>query len=154
MTGRLATGIGIVTIVCAVFGLLYNVQSLTVSLWGGLADFVREHRMTWFYPAFYAMSAVCVACYVVLLWAGYRLARQRLSASGLLISAWLFEIGYFLAVGVSWHIPGVGESIAGASGVANGGMMAQFFILLPLWGPPAVFWLKRRHGVPSEQPGR
>lgn len=61
----------------------------------------------------------------------------------------LFEIGYFVLVGMSWQLPDFGESIAGASGVANGGMMAQFFILLPLWGPPAVLWIKRRHDAPN-----
>jgi hypothetical protein len=148
MTVWFATGIGIVTIICAALGLLYNAQGFMVSLTGGFADVVREHRMIWFYPAFYTMSAICIACYVVLLWAGYCLTRQRFSTSGLLISVWLFEIGYFLALGMSWRVPSLGESIAGATGVANGGMMVQFSILLPLWGPPAVFWLRRRHGAP------
>jgi hypothetical protein len=150
MPGKLATGIGIVTIVCAVLGLLYNAQSLMVSLTGGFADLVGEQGMAWFYPAFYAMSAICIVCYAVLLWTGYRLARRQLSASSVLISAWVFEIGYFLVVGMAWLIPNdVGESIAGASGVANGGMMAQFFILLPVWGPLAVFWIKRQHEIPT-----
>jgi hypothetical protein len=149
MTGGLATGVGIVTIVCATLGLLYTAHHLAFSVAGGFADLVREHGMTWFYPAFYAMSAICVACYTVLLWAGYRLARRRMSASRVLIGVWLFEIGYFLGLGLSWHIPDLGMSIAGASGVANGGLMAQFFILLPLWGPPTVFWLRRRHAAPS-----
>ena len=65
----------------------------------------------------------------------------------MLISVWLFEIDYFLAVGAAWRIPNVGESIAGPSGVANGGMMAQFFILLRVWGPLAVFCIKRQHEI-------
>jgi hypothetical protein len=145
MPGKLATGIGILTIVCAVFGLLYNAQSLVACQIGGFADLVMESRMTWFYPAFYAMSAICIVCYAVLLWTGYRLARRQFSASSVLIRAWLFEIGYFLVVGAAWRIPDdVGESIAAASGVANGGMMAQLIILLPVWGPLAVFWIKRQ----------
>jgi hypothetical protein len=148
MPGKLATGIGILTIVCAGFGLLYNAQSLTSCQTGGFADLVLEQRMTWFYTAFYTMSAICIVCYVVLIWTGYRLARRQFSAASVLISAWLFEIGYFLVVGAAWLIPDdVGASIAGASGVANGGMMAQFFILLPVWGPLAVFWIKRQHEI-------
>ena len=58
MTGWLAPVVGIVTMICAAFGLLYNGQSLTVSLTGGFEDLVREHRMTWFYPVFYSMSGV------------------------------------------------------------------------------------------------
>ena len=105
--------------------------------------------MTHFYAAFYAMSAICVVCYLILFWGGYQLARRRFSVSWLLISAWLFEIVYFLVIGLTWRIPDLGGSIAGATGVANGGLMAQFFILLPFWGPLAIFWVKRRHASPS-----
>jgi hypothetical protein len=67
----------------------------------------------------------------------------------MLCALWLFEIVCFLVLGPMWHVPGVGPRIAGATGVANGGMMAQFFILLPFWGPPAIFWMKGRHAAPS-----
>jgi len=149
MAGRLATAIGIVTMLCALFGLFYNAQGIAVSLSGGFEGLVREHKMTHFYAAFYAMSAICVVCYLILFWGGYQLARRRFSVSWLLISAWLFEIVYFLVIGLTWRIPDVGGSIAGATGVANGGLMAQFFILLPFWGPLAIFWVKRRHASPS-----
>jgi hypothetical protein len=40
--------------------------------------------------------------------------------------------------------------VAGATGVANGGMMAQFFILLPIWGPVVVLWARQRAVSTSE----
>lgn len=136
---------GVVTLLCALFGLLYTAQSLAVSLGGGFGDLARHHQMTHFYPAFYLMSAVSIACYVALLWGAFQLTRQRFSYSGLLIGVWLFEIVYFLAVGLLFRSSQLGASVAGATGVANGGMMAQFFILLPVWGPIAVLWTKRRY---------
>ena len=84
----------------------------------------------------------------MLLWGGYHLARRRLSVAGVLTMAWLFEIVYVLAIRYAARISGIGESIAGAAGVANGGIMAQFFILLPFWGPLAMLWVRRR--APSE----
>ncbi len=145
MPRAVATATGLVTMLCALFGLAYNTQSLAVSRSGGFAHLVRDHQMTYFYHAFYAMSAVCVGCYLLLLWGGFQLARQRFFQSGLLIGVWVFEIVYFLAVGSLWRNPQLGASVAGATGVANGGMIAQFFMLLPLWGPIAVLWTKRRH---------
>ncbi len=101
--------------------------------------------MIYFYAAFYAMSVICIVCYLALLWGGVRLVRLRFSGSRLLIGVWMFEVVYFLGVGFMWHVSEVGASVAGATGVANGGMMAQFVILLPFWGPIAVVWAKRRH---------
>jgi hypothetical protein len=140
---RLARPIGILTLSCAVLGFMDNTQNLAVGLSGGFEEVVRTHGMTHFHPAFYAMSAVCLACYLALVWAGYHLARRRLSVAGVAAAVWLFEIVYVFATRLASRIPDVGESIAGATGVANGGLMIQFIILLPLWGPLAMLWLAR-----------
>jgi hypothetical protein len=141
------TAIGVVTMLCAVVGLLYNVQSLAVGLSGKFDDIARAHVMRHFHAAFYLMSAVCILLFLVLLWGGYHLARRRLSVAGVLAVAWLFEIAYIVAIRYTSRFSDIGGSIAGAAGVANGGMMAQFFILLPFWGPLAMLWVRRRARV-------
>jgi hypothetical protein len=143
-TAVATTAIGVVTMLCAVVGLLYNAQSLVVGLRGGFDDIAREPVMRHFHVVFYLMSGVCIACFLVLLWGGYHLARRRLSVAGVLAVAWLFEIGYLTAIRYISRLSDIGAGIAGAAGVANGGMMAQFFILLPFWGPLAMLWVARR----------
>ena len=142
--------IGVVTMLCAVVGLLYSMQSLAFGLSGRFDDIASAHVMPHFHAVFYLMSAVCVVCFLVLLWGGYHLARRRLSVAGVLAVAWLFEIVYVVAIRYTSRLSDIGGSIAGAAGVANGGMMAQFFILLPLWGPLAMLWVRRR--ARSEDP--
>src|SRR5438552_7599085 len=114
---------GIVTSLCALFGLFYNTQTFAVSLSGGFADLTREHQMRYFYAAFYTMSAICVSCYVILLWCGFQIARRRYAWSNLLIGVWIFEVIYFLAIGAMWAHSDIdiGASVGGATGVANGG---------------------------------
>jgi len=141
-TALLATAT--VTILCAVLGLLYNAQSLAVGLGGRFAEIVRDHEMRHFYVAFYTMSAVCIACYLALLVGGVQLVRRRPWAAGLLVGVWIFELLYFFVVGALWRVTAISASVAGATGVANGGLMAQFFILLPIWGPVVVLWARRR----------
>ena len=61
--------------------------------------------------------------------------RLRARSGRLLSLVLLFEVCYFFAVGFFWMEPTIGQSIAAATGVANGGMMAQFLILFPIWAP-------------------
>ena len=90
------------------------------------------------------MSGICVCCYVILLVCGIELVRSRLRWSRLATFVLLFEVGYFFAVGTLWLQPTFGKSIAAATGVANGGLMAQFVVLFPLWGPLLLWWVNSR----------
>jgi hypothetical protein len=56
----------------------------------------------------------------------------------------LFEVIYFLSVSLLWTRLTSGMSVAAATGVANGGLMVQFVILFPLWGPLVLWWAKKR----------
>ena len=94
---------------------------------------ITQRGLSYFYPAFYTMSAVCVVCYVLLLACSTALLRSRVRWSGLLTGVLVFEVVYFFAVAALWMVPTIGQSVAGATGVANGGLMAQFIILFPLW---------------------
>ncbi len=140
--GMIATGLGLVTLLCALLGLAYNGLALILGLHGAFDEVAREYQLTHFDAAFYSMSAICVGCYLVLLCGSCQLIRRRFSAYHLLIGVWLFEIAYYLVVlGVS-RIPDR-SGIDAAMGAANGGLMVQFVILLPIWGPLVLLGLKR-----------
>ena len=92
--------VGVVGLIVAVFGLWYNGTTLLTALGSGFADFVTQQRLTYFYPALYAMSCICVAGYVLLLLCGTDLLRARLRCSRLLTAVLAFEVIYFSLVGM------------------------------------------------------
>jgi hypothetical protein len=141
---RLRIAVAILTGLAALLGLAYNGASLASSLAMGFNDPETMAETPYIAPAYYIMSAVCVVSYVLLIWGSYRMARGSTLAPWLLIGVWLFEIVYFLGVNASWLHPEWGMSIAAATGIANGGMMVQFMILLPIWGPIVVLFLRDR----------
>jgi len=136
--------VGIISVLTALIGLSYNGLGLITSIRGGFSELVTERGLSYFYPAFYVMSAICVLCYLLLLGCGVDLIRVRLRWSRLLTGVLIFEIIYFIAVSASWMAPTLGKSVAAATGVANGGMMFQFGILFPLWAPLVLYWARRR----------
>jgi glucan phosphoethanolaminetransferase (alkaline phosphatase superfamily) len=145
-------GVGVVGGLAAVLGLLYNFTSLTAVLNGGPSDLVEQHGLTYFYPAFYVMSCICIACYILLLLCVADLLRVRFRRLWLFTGVLVFEVVYFFSVGMSWLIPSVGMSIGAATGVANGGLTVQFLILFPLWAPIVVWWarMKLEHEKPAD----
>ncbi|MBC8115028.1 MAG: hypothetical protein H7062_11655 [Candidatus Saccharimonas sp.] len=136
--------VGVFILLTAFFGLWYNAMSMIGVLAGASDPLLKQFDLPFFYHAYYAMSGICVFCYVVLLVCGVDLIRSRLRWSRLVTLVLVFEMGYFLAVGSLWLEPTIGRSVGAATGVANGGMMAQFIILLPLWGPLLLWWAKSR----------
>jgi hypothetical protein len=136
--------VGVFAILTALFGLYYNATSLMVAFRGAFDQVVKQDDEPYFYPAFYIMSVVCLLCYVALVVCGFDLVRCRLRWSGLAIFILLLEVGYFFAVGSLWFEPTIGGSVAAATGVANGGLMAQFVILFPLWGPLTLWWARSK----------
>jgi hypothetical protein len=147
-----AIALAIVTLVCALLGVAYNVTTLAHVL-GGSGDAAAEaYELTHFRAAFYVMSAVCLACYAALVLGGWRLLRGHSNAAVLLVCVWLFEVVYFACVAAAWFLPGIGASIAGATGVANGGLMYQFALFLPVWGPLVALWFRYRQASPAASP--
>ncbi|MGA2053474.1 MAG: hypothetical protein ABSH19_09195 [Opitutales bacterium] len=136
--------VGVVGIVAAGFGIFYNFQTLTAVFGGRSAEIVKKHQLAYFYPAFFIMSAICIACYVMLLVCGVDLLRLRLRRAGLLTGVMIFEVVYFISIGMLWLMPGFGMSVAAATGIANGGLMVQFVIFFPLWAPMVVWWARTR----------
>ncbi len=132
-------GVGVSSVLLALLGLIYNMMSLR-------ADFSALQGQVdapYFYPAFYIMSAICIVCYFALLYIGVQLMRGRTNVVLLLVLVVVFEILYSFAVGSLWLLPDYGMSIAAATGVANGGLMIQAFLLFPLWAPVVAFFASR-----------
>jgi hypothetical protein len=132
--------VGIASIAMAGIGLWYNLMTLFTDF----SDLVQEKGIVYFYPAFYTMSAICIACYVALLLCGVQFVQLRTSLLKLFVGVIIFEIVYFFSIGPMWLIPKIGMSIGAATGVANGGLMFQAFILFPLWAPFIAGWAARR----------
>jgi hypothetical protein len=57
----------------------------------------------------------------------------------------LLEVLYFFAIGGLWTLPNAGRGIGAATGIANGGLMVQFVLLMPIWIPIAFALLGLYH---------
>ena len=94
------------------------------------------------------MSTVCILRYLCLMFIGIQLIRQRLNMVYLLTGVLIFEAAYFFSIPFLWILtfqsPKRGLSIAGATGIATGGLMFQFILLFPLWGPMLASRAKKR----------
>ena len=134
--------IGIVAIICAAFGLFYNLRSVGYIFSDAMRELDKD--APYFYPAYFIMSGVCVICYLLLMASGIQFLRGRLGWISAFIALLIFEVVYFFAVAFLWMLPGIGRTVAAASGVANGGLMFQFVILFPLWGGILAYRAKRR----------
>jgi hypothetical protein len=140
--------VGVVVLACAAFGLLYNGVSFYAVTTGALETVQNEKPMPYLYQAFYVLSAVCVACYIALAVCGVQFLRLSTSLIWLFVGVLAVEIIMWFATGRLWLHPNYGLSVAAATGISQGGLVPQFFILLPLWAPVLV-WLARRSLVKS-----
>ena len=135
--------VGVALVIFAGLGLWYNGTTM-------FTDFPADPSTPYFRHAFYAMSAICVACYFTLLFVGLQFIRLKSSLVRLFIGVVIFEVVYTFGVGLFWTGSGLGLSIAAATGVANGGLMLQFLTLFPIWGPLLARWAKRCIEAPPE----
>ncbi|MCP4590551.1 MAG: hypothetical protein GY842_07395 [bacterium] len=136
--------VGGALVVFAGLGFWHNGSSL-------FASFPSDPSTPYFSHAFYTMSAVCLACYLVLLVIGIQFIRLNSSLLRLFIGVMVFEVVYFFSVAFLWLAPGIGTSVCAATGVANGGQMFQFVTLFPLWGSLLARWAK--NGIEASQSG-
>ncbi len=124
---------GIGSIGSAAAGFWYNSVVLSSFFRGA---FQPDPETPYFLHAYIVMSAICWACFALLLICGIQFLRMKTKLVNAFMGLLLFEVLYFFAVGVLWMLPeGVGMSIAAATGVANGGLVFQAFVLFPLWAP-------------------
>lgn len=88
------------------------------------------------------MLSICLAFYALLAFFGVQFwqlkTRLRFWFLGLLIA----EVAYVFSLGFLWRLDQeqIAMSIAAATGVANGGLVAQGITLFPIWGAIIVFW--------------
>ena len=130
----------IITVLCCLFGLFYNSSSL-ISASSGAFENVDDQP--YFYQAFYSMSVICIVFYLCLLGFSIDFIRGNFRTVIPFTGVLIIEVVYFFSIGSLWMDPKIGMSVAGATGVANGGLMAQFIILLPLWAP-IVLWVAKQ----------
>jgi hypothetical protein len=132
--------VGAVSILMAAFGLWYNLQPL----FNRSIDLSHREDVSYFYPAFYTMSAICIGCYIVLLICGVQFIRLRIGLLRLFVGTIIFEVVYFFfsigAIPVFRNI----EGVVAASNIVNGGLMIQALILFPLWAPGVAAWAANR----------
>jgi hypothetical protein len=139
-----ALALGIISIICAALGILYNALSMFTNFSGAFEVVVDKYKLPYFYQSFYIMSTVCVICFLILLFCGIEFLQSRTRFVWLFVSVMAFEVIYFLSMRFFCRIPGLADSVAAATGVANGGLMFQFLILFPIWGALLAVWTKRR----------
>lgn len=144
--------IGAIAILCAAFGLWYSVSTLELAFAGKFQARREPHATPHFELAFYVMSAVCLICYLLLTVFGIQFLRGRTAHARAFTGLLIFEVFYFFLIAMLWLVPGIGMSVGAATGVANGGLMAQFVILFPLWAPPLAFWAQRRLTLATTNP--
>ncbi len=128
--------VGITSIIMAGLGFWYNLTSLFTDF----SHHTQDQEFAYFFPAFYTMSTICIVCYVALLICGVQFIQLRIGLVKFFVGLIVFEVIYFFSIGFAWLTPVIGRSVAAATGVANGGMSFQIFILFPLWAPLLVLW--------------
>lgn len=118
-------------------GLLYNAASMFALFNGAFDKAPGIAGLPHFYTAFYGMSAICFGCYLSIIAASIGLCRGSATCARLIAMLLLFEVLYFLAISLLWKLPNAGRGIASATGIANGGLIVQFVLLMPIWIPIA-----------------
>lgn len=141
-TPRQFVFIGIVSIIVSILGFSYNIYIFTTDISELNTKIVPDFDMAYFKVAFYAMSAVCIAIFTALTITGIQLIRGKSLWAYALLAIMLFEVAYYVVIGQLLPHPVYGESINSATGIANGGLMVQLFILFPLWAPIMAVWTR------------
>jgi hypothetical protein len=127
--------------ISAGLGLLYNSSSLFAAFSGAFDEAPEIADLPQFYTAFYVMSAICIGCYLAMIAASVGLCLGSATCARLIAVILLFEALYFFVIGSMWTLPSTGTAIAAATGVANGGLMFQFLLLMPIWIPVVFAFL-------------
>jgi hypothetical protein len=136
--------VGIVALACAGFGLWYNFATFRAVLRERPDQADTPH----FRKAFFVMSAICVVFYVALAWIGTEFIFGSSDRWAVFVAVLVAEVAYVLAVGMLWARSPHALSIAAATGVSNGGLVAQLLILFPIWAPVAIWLARERMAAP------
>ena len=138
----LVLGTALITILCCLIGLYYNISGLKAVISKGHGQPEEIEAAPFIWPAFYTMSAICIAFYLCLIGFSIDLIGGSSRAVVPFAIVMFLEAVYLVGVGALWKHPTIGYSFACASGIANGGLMVQFIIALPLWAP-FILWMAK-----------
>jgi hypothetical protein len=139
-----AIATGVVTCLCASYGLYLCAKSLYRAITGDFDARLSQWGLHNFYTPFFVMLSIATACCLVLLWCGVDQIRLRLAHLKLFAVLFIFEVLYVFFIGYLWTVKSIGLDIGAATGVANRGLWAPWFIALPLWAPFVLFWARKR----------
>ncbi len=146
--------VGIISILLAVLGLLSYLLGL---FWFVVSDSMQDLDNPYFGPIFYVTSLICIGCYITLLVCGVKFVRLRTNVFKLFVGVVIFEVAYFVIkpLIISLIISHISSrsclvGIFLATGLADGGLVFQFFILFPLWAPILVGWAIRKLRLSGE----
>ena len=135
--------VGVLAIASAVFGLWYNALTFSAIYTDQSFESALPAPTPFFRQAFYVMSAICIASYLILAWCGVQFLRLSTAWWWVFGLVGIVELLLLPVLGRLWLDREWGMSIGAASGIAVGGLMPQLIVLFPLWGPIAV-WLARK----------
>jgi hypothetical protein len=148
--------LGVFSLISAGLGLLYNFGTLS-AVWSGAFDEVRSElgeELPKVETAYYTMWAICTAFYLGLAFCGAQFLRYRHEIIWTFTGIMAAEVLFFIIVGRLWAHSPYAASISAATGIAAGGLMVQFLLLFPLWGPIAGLLARTfllRHPEADEQ---
>ncbi len=132
--------VGIASTAMAVYGLWYNLQTLFMDF----SNMPQEYNISYFYPAFYTMSAICIAWHIILLICGVQFIRFRANLLKLFIGVIILETIHFFSIGIFWAVPRVSMGVEIAIVSASAGLLLQIRTLFILWAPVLAIWATRK----------
>jgi hypothetical protein len=119
------------------FGFWYTVSYLV------LLHSAQPHQdEPYFREAYYTMVSICFFWYASLVFFAVQFWRLRTEWRFWFLAVLIAEAAYILSIGLLWRLKDhdLAMSVAAATGVANGGLVAQAVSLFPIWAPLIVFW--------------
>ena len=124
-------------LVMAAYGIYYTVSYLAT-----LYSIPPDGETPYFREAYYTMVAVCLTFYVLLAFFGVQFLQLKTRLRFWFLSLLIAELIYIPLLGLLWRLDDerIAMSIAAATGVANGGLVAQGVTLFPIWATVIVFW--------------
>jgi hypothetical protein len=129
--------VGTTGLVLSAYGVYYTLSYLTV-----LHSEPPGAETPYFREAYYPMFSICLAFYALLAFFGAQFLQLKTRLRFWFLGLLILELGYFFSVGFLWRLNDekIALSIAAATGVANGGLVAQGITLFPIWAAIIVFW--------------
>lgn len=131
--------------ITAGLGILYCPSSIAAVVSRGIGAGASDVVAT---AGYWTMTLASGSFCVSLIFWAVRLWTGRPGAAQVVIRLFLAEVAYLFAVASICLAPEIARSIGPLVGVANGGLMAQFGILLPLWAPLLLLAF-RIHEIPE-----